>query len=876
MAIRNGSELTINTMNTTLETPSYFSIAGYGPFIVEDSTLNIINKHPNGIAVAVRDLWAGKSTTDDTVEIKNSTIHFEGMQGIRGYSANISDSTITIGDNTKLALIGEHGEVEITNTTFTGITADYFVTADNPTKYKVYGDTVLPADLKIAFGGMLSIPEDASLTIPEGVTLTNEGTMHIYAPEALDGAGTLEGDGTFLIDVTADLIDIPDPFCYTGKELNDKITLQDTLKVMDKSFAADIDGWELDADTLGTVKEIGEYTVKYIKDGQSIEKNFTVEMSAADVSAKTYNGDTETDTFTVDDTITIKATSTATGEAPKKARVRGSYTAPTTGQMALFLNDTQISDAVSAQADGSYTMTVNASDVLSVGNEEPNGDSIPLTAKFVGNNSMADAETTVDVTITADAKLTMPDGTTRYVGNLPDAFEEENSGATVTLIKDVKGRNKTIGIYNSFNNTDLQFTLDLNGHSLHSEYEACEVKEHCSLTIIGDGIISAVQGIFIDKGTVNIKGGTIVGTVEAGVWVSHGGTLIVSGDAQIKGGTSSELGCGVYIINPLKVSLSGGTFSGAAGAIVYSADQGDSLLDFLDQSGADRYAYFHGNTPITEDLVAEKNGYYLTLTGTVTVKPCTDHVWEAKHIESTGTHNQTCLACGLVEDAVKCSYTYTGIGTTQIGTCICGSIVKISLDNTSDLVYNGSVHTPDVTVTLDGQTLTKNTDYTTTYQNNKNAGKASVQIKGLADYSSIDKEMEFTIAPKSLSVVSATAEDREYDATKTVHITDVALEGMVEGDEVKVDMDADTDGITGIINSADAGSYTTVSLPQNLTLAGVEKDNYTLTQPTEAVQTNVTIRKAQGTLTVSATSVIKTYGAEDFSLHCTTEGDGQI
>ena len=50
--------------------------------------------------------------------------------------------------------------------------------------------------------------------------------------------------------------------------------------------------------------------------------------------------------------------------------------------------------------------------------------------------------------------------------------------------------------------------------------------------------------------------------------------------------------------------------------------------------------------------------------------------------------------------------------------------------NPNTYVYDGNEKTPAVTVIYDGQTLIENTSYTLTYANNKDAGTASVTIKG--------------------------------------------------------------------------------------------------------------------------------------------------
>jgi len=50
------------------------------------------------------------------------------------------------------------------------------------------------------------------------------------------------------------------------------------------------------------------------------------------------------------------------------------------------------------------------------------------------------------------------------------------------------------------------------------------------------------------------------------------------------------------------------------------------------------------------------------------------------------------------------------------------------------VTYSGNAHTPSVTVTLDGTTLSSTDDYTTEWSNNLNAGTATVEITGKGNY----------------------------------------------------------------------------------------------------------------------------------------------
>lgn len=70
--------------------------------------------------------------------------------------------------------------------------------------------------------------------------------------------------------------------------------------------------------------------------------------------------------------------------------------------------------------------------------------------------------------------------------------------------------------------------------------------------------------------------------------------------------------------------------------------------------------------------------------------------------------------------------------------------------------YNGKKLTPSVTVTAGQKTLKEGTDYTVSYSNNKNTGKATVTITGIGEYAGT-KEVSFDIAPKKLKVKSVKA-----------------------------------------------------------------------------------------------------------------------
>ncbi len=97
----------------------------------------------------------------------------------------------------------------------------------------------------------------------------------------------------------------------------------------------------------------------------------------------------------------------------------------------------------------------------------------------------------------------------------------------------------------------------------------------------------------------------------------------------------------------------------------------------------------------------------------------------------------------------------------------------VTTESLKGIVYDGKAKTPAVTkVELGGSALTENNDYQVSYQNNIDAGTASIKICGLGVYSGC-KIIPFTIAPISLKITLGKIENQVYDTfekTPTVSI----------------------------------------------------------------------------------------------------------
>lgn len=118
------------------------------------------------------------------------------------------------------------------------------------------------------------------------------------------------------------------------------------------------------------------------------------------------------------------------------------------------------------------------------------------------------------------------------------------------------------------------------------------------------------------------------------------------------------------------------------------------------------------------------------------------------------------------------------------------------------------------------------------------------------------------ITPKALTVTGATAQDKVYNGTNVANITGATLVGVVGLDVVTI-----SGG--GTFASADAG--TGIAVSSNLTLAGAQAANYTLTQPT-GLSANIT--KADPVFTTSPISLTigGTYSLPGSNISSTSNG----
>lgn len=150
---------------------------------------------------------------------------------------------------------------------------------------------------------------------------------------------------------------------------------------------------------------------------------------------------------------------------------------------------------------------------------------------------------------------------------------------------------------------------------------------------------------------------------------------------------------------------------------------------------------------------------------------------------------------------------------------------------------------------------------------------ATFTPKDTANYSAVQIKLNVKVESVTLTVTGVSAESRLYDGTNVVKITGVTVSGILDADEVSVNLE----GLTGTVAGAEVGDYDAVTLPQ-LTLVGADAANYTLIQPAEAFPTSVSIMKSSASITLKTDVYRKIYGDDAFSIagDITTVGDGKL
>ena len=147
---------------------------------------------------------------------------------------------------------------------------------------------------------------------------------------------------------------------------------------------------------------------------------------------------------------------------------------------------------------------------------------------------------------------------------------------------------------------------------------------------------------------------------------------------------------------------------------------------------------------------------------------------------------------------------YTSKNFTITKRAMAGGTVSVA----SSVSFTGSNITPSVTVKVAGRTLTSGTDYTVSYSNNKNVGKATVKITGKGNYSG-SLNAKFDIVPAKQQIQKLETKYKGF-------YIDWAQKGSATGYDVEYSVNANMSGAVS--------KHLTANKPVTLTVNGLSGD----------------------------------------------------
>ena len=227
--------------------------------------------------------------------------------------------------------------------------------------------------------------------------------------------------------------------------------------------------------------------------------------------------------------------------------------------------------------------------------------------------------------------------------------------------------------------------------------------------------------------------------------------------------------------------------------------------------------------------------------GSVTLKRGTDYTVSYKNNKNAG--KATAIITG------KKNY----YGSVSVKFTIRRRSVKKAKVTVSALTYNGKARRPAPRVKVGSVTLKKGTDYTVSYKNNTNAGKATVTITGKKNYYG-SVSVKFTIKRRSIQKAKVTVSALTYNGKVRKPAPKVKLGSLT--------LKKGRDYTVSYKNNKNAGKAT-------VTITG--KKNYA-----GKIITKFTIRKAAPKLAFSKKAITKERSSKAFKNKLTSTTDGRV
>ncbi len=381
-------------------------------------------------------------------------------------------------------------------------------------------------------------------------------------------------------------------------------------------------------------------------------------------------------------------------------------------------------------------------------------------------------------------------------------------------------------------------------------------------------------GVYVQEGTFTMTGGQITGNSASSAWTDNpyagvGGGLCVgfnAGSSDVKvtltGGTISgntaAAGSDVYLTNAIPSYQGGNSGPGGTtysdGYVLYSAS------DLLYVGGSVKIGEIYLPADVEEPYNTEADGQAvihmvsaLTNTNAIGVTAEDPQVGTVV-VESEedgyaiGYADEIAFYCAEDDSSYEIRLDSDGnlsLQTQTTTTYLARASVTLAEEDQT-LTYTGAKLKPEPTVTLNGETLEKGTDYMLTYSDNVDVGTATVTVNGIGSYTG-SATATFTIEPLDIStsddVTVAAITDRAYtgeaqEPTVTVYYND---ETLTQGD---TDSEDDYDYSVAYTNNVERG-VATVTITGHGNFTGTREAGFNIidTEGTTLVSDGATLER---------------------------------
>ena len=196
------------------------------------------------------------------------------------------------------------------------------------------------------------------------------------------------------------------------------------------------------------------------------------------------------------------------------------------------------------------------------------------------------------------------------------------------------------------------------------------------------------------------------------------------------------------------------------------------------------------------------------------LKKDVDYEATAEFENETNGYNKPVIVKVVLKDTAKANNYNLSSAEYQTRATISGKAIEeswITVDTTTTYTYDGTEKEPSVTIVDGTVTLERNVDYELVYKDNINAGTASIEIKGIYNYSGTITKT-FTINKKSINPVISDIEDVTYNGEEQKPNITVTSDGVT--------LNPNTDYNSSYINNVESG-IGTVNVTEK------ENSNYT-------------------------------------------------